>query len=138
MNVGRDEVRAAQLGTIKAEVERRRDDRAVFRVPMGGLNLRRIAAAGPQWAFGFKIEKLNTESSRAAVCSPTPRNCDVGMAILNRFESLPQIGSKPRRLRCAQAVCGDIVDMSQGQPRVEEECDFSMRIKGIVTAHEGL
>ena len=62
MNVGRDEVRAAQLGTIKAEVERRRDDRAVFRVPMGGLNLRRIAGAGPVWAFVSEISKLNTET----------------------------------------------------------------------------
>ena len=74
MNVGRDEVRAAQLGTIKAEVERRRDDRAVFRVPMGGLNLWRIAGAAPQWAFGFKIEKLNTESPPHAVLADASRS----------------------------------------------------------------
>src|SRR4051812_34329549 len=67
MNEGRDEGRAAQLGAIKAEVERRRDDQAVFRGPMGGVNLWRIAGSGPHRAFVCKKAELNTKSPRSFV-----------------------------------------------------------------------
>jgi hypothetical protein len=62
MNEGRDKVRAVQLGAIDAE--RCRDDQAVFRGPMGGLNPWRSAAAGPHRAFAIKISKLNPKSPR--------------------------------------------------------------------------
>jgi hypothetical protein len=77
----------------------------------GGANPSALLDRGPQWAFGFKIEKLNTESPRAAVCSPTPRNCDVGMAILNRFESLRAIWIEPVSLPASRpgGECDHIV-----------------------------
>src|SRR3979411_3259439 len=51
----------------------------------GRSNLWRDGSSGPQWAFVCEIEKLNTKSPPGAVCSPTLRNCDVGVAMLNHF-----------------------------------------------------
>ena len=77
----------------------------------GRLNPRTYWDPGPVWAFVCKIEKLNTKSPPAADCSSTPRNCDLNVAMLNRFESLPRISIESASLlaTCPGAECGNTV-----------------------------